>query len=305
MGLTSIHNIIYNTCKTIWAVLAAPIYLNKITESKWKVNAKDFFTLWNFSNCIGALDGKHITVQAPPNSGSLFYNYKNSFNIVLLAACDANYIFTLIDIGAYGSQSDGGIFKESIFGRAMESNNLNIPPDDYIPATNVKIPYAVVADEAFPLKKFIMRPYPGRQLTHKKRIFNYRLSRARRVIENAFGILTARWRILKHNINAHPKNVDVMVQAIVVLHNFCKTHSSNAQYCPPGYTDVGDQDNGGWRIDLNNEPLPSVGRLSANIASRQNYDIRDAMADYFVSLPWQIDCVFRGKKILLTGLNFE
>jgi len=51
------------------------------------------------------------------------------------------------------------------------------------------MPYVFVGDEAFPLKKYFMRPYPGRLInSQEKKVFNYRLSRARRVVENAFSM---------------------------------------------------------------------------------------------------------------------
>jgi hypothetical protein len=219
IGLATVHQIINETVEVIWEVLA-PIYLKTpATEEDW-INISDGFSnICNFPNCIGALDGKHINIQAPPNSGSIYFNYKKTFSIVLLATCDSNYMFTMVDIGAYGSQSDGGIFRNSIFGSRFEKGTMNVSSPGHLSNTNVNMPYVLVADEAFPLKNYIMRPYPGKNLSLKQKIFNYRLSRARRTIENTFGILVARWRILKQNICC---KVDNIVKATVVLHNFCK-----------------------------------------------------------------------------------
>nr|CAI5866062.1 unnamed protein product [Callosobruchus analis] len=271
-GHSTIHYIIHETCKALWDVLALDYLETPETPEKWEDISRGFQERWNFPHCLGSIDGTHVNIQAPPGSGSLFYNYKKHFSIILLGACDAYYKFTYVDIGAYGSQSDGGVLKNSVFGQRMENNNMNIPMDKCLPGTNIVMPYFFVGDEAFPLKKYIMRPFPGQQLSNTQKIFNYRLSEH------------VRWRILRTPINAKVENIDNIVKATVTLHNYCQTELSgpgNDIYCPPNFVDRDGEENGGWRAEQ--ESLPSVGRLGANVAKRFVYDIRNILAHYFLS----------------------
>lgn len=73
------------------AQILLPIYMKAPTEDEWRHISKNFLAEWNLLNCIGAIDGKHITIQAPTNSGSMYFNYKKTFSIVLMAACDSKY----------------------------------------------------------------------------------------------------------------------------------------------------------------------------------------------------------------------
>ncbi|KAK0142027.1 Protein ALP1-like [Merluccius polli] len=177
-----------------------------------------------FPNCVASLDGKHVQIQAPNNTGSQFFNYKGTFSIVLLAVVDAKYCFRLIDVGNYGRASDGGTLANSAFGRALQDGTLSLPADSVLPAAEDlgPLPHVFVADEAFPLRRNLMRPFPGIHPPGRKRTFNYRLSRARLVVEDTFGILAAQWRMYHRVLGVSPDNAEACVKATCVLHNFIR-----------------------------------------------------------------------------------
>ena len=124
---------------------------------------------------------------------------------------------------------------------------MGLPGPDVLPNTaDMKCPFLFTADDAFPLKTWMMKPYKGSFLDENQRVFNYRLSRARRIIENTFGIATARWRVWRRPVLASPENVTNIAKAVCVLHNYLMIEESGQpheakKYCPIGFTDSEDR----------------------------------------------------------------
>ena len=147
MWVSTVHYIVKRTCSIIWQVLS-PIELKEPVEEDWKRIERKFATRWNFPNCCGALDGKHVVIESPARSGSLYYNNKGTFSLVLMALVDADYRFIYVDIGEYGSNSDSGIFKNLLFGQVLINVELNLPGPKPLPTfpEGGVLPYCFVGD---------------------------------------------------------------------------------------------------------------------------------------------------------------
>lgn len=252
------------------------------------------------------------SLQAFSNSGSMYYNYKGSHSIVLMAVCDANYNLTMVDVGAEGRNSDGGVFRSSDMGIRITDGSMEFPND--VPlrywSEGPALPYFLVGDEAFPLTQRIMRPFPGRSggtMPLREAIYNYRHSRARRCIENTFGIMASRFRLLRKPILASEDTVRAATLGILVLHNYLKNmdqycHSYGHSYCSPGFGDYIDENGalhqGMWRENassLLSTDDREVAQSSETVRAPQ--EVRNVLADYFMSVgavPWQNDRVLLG-----------
>ena len=185
------------------------------TPVEWKAIADEFDRRWNVPHAVGAIDGKHVAIRKPPQSGSLYHNYKGFFPIIILALVDADYKFTWVDVGSMGHMSDAQIFNASELKECFEDGTINLPPPEPMTNDNRPTPYFMLADDAFALRTYLMKPYSKRKMTDAELITNYRISRGRRVVENAFGILASRWQALLTTLQQYPEVATVVVEAAV------------------------------------------------------------------------------------------
>ena len=296
MSNTSVGRIIKETCNALWTVLLEKGFLNCPHETEWSKIAEHFESRWNFPNCIGAIDGKHVVMQAPARSGSYYYNYKGTHSIVLMAVVNAHYEFTLVSIGDSGRQSDGGVFAGSDIGYALNNRLLKIPKPRCPNGSNLPLPYVLVGDEAFPLKEYLVKPYAKSSMATEQRITNLRISRARNVVKNVFGICASRFRVLRRPIIGKVQTVEAITKAVVVLHNFLmfgrQVGEGTNDYCPAGYAE------GDWRRgDLIIDGMQPISNVGSHNYSHDAKQIRDDFNAYFNSpqgsVPWQMDVIRR------------
>ncbi|XP_066590972.1 uncharacterized protein [Prorops nasuta] len=233
----TLSKLIPDTLNAIIKVLEYKVIPFPQQPDDWKVISDKFQSLWQFPLCIGALDGKHISFRPP----------------------------RFEDIGKNGRLHDSSVFRQSPLGLKLRNNSLQLPEEKKLPGFNMKLPYVIIADNEFGLHVSLMKPYPESNLFPEKRIFNNRLSRARRVVENAFGILVNRFRILLNPILLSVEKVEIISYACVLLHNLLIEKS--------------------------------LGRQGGNHSSGEARDVRDKFIIYFNTIgavPWQYNAITNG-----------
>ncbi|XP_057310614.1 uncharacterized protein LOC130648579 [Hydractinia symbiolongicarpus] len=281
---TTISQFILTVCQEIYLSFKDQYLHLPNTKEEWMAQEEKIRTRWQFPNCIGAADGKHISILHPKDSGSEFYNYKGFFSI--------------------GRISDGGVYRNSYFYKALENGDLNLPDCKPLPQfpdpnwaydqNNEPIPYVFVGDDAFPLTNNCMKPFAQRKLTPRNRIFNYRLSRFRRISENAFGIWVNRFRVFSTKLMLSPEKATIITLASHVLHNMLRDLSKES-YTPQWFIDFecenGEVELGRWREGSYTESI--IQKLPVNRSNRATNSaeyIREVFADHFYGsgqIPWQ------------------
>lgn len=300
---TTIAKFIPEVCFNIYSLLRNKYLALPSSAEEWKTIARHSSERWQYPNCIGACDGKHVQIRHPDNSGSQFYNYKGFFSIVLLAIVDYDYRFLYVDVGCQGRISDGGVYRHCTFYTAIENGSLNLPGPVSLPKSvdpiweydqsEEPVPFVFVADDAFPLGIHCMKPFSQSKMSDRNRVFNYRLSRMRRLSENVFGIWASRFRVFLTTMALSPDTATIITLASIVLHNMLR-ETSTQSYTPETYVDTFEENGelipGDWREEANIDFLRSIPCTKSNRAPLKAEQVRERFADYFYGpgeVPWQ------------------
>ncbi|CAN7991991.1 unnamed protein product [Ixodes hexagonus] len=181
---------------------------------------REFEAVAGFPRGMGALDGCHLEVCPPKDGAADYYNYKGWYSTILLAVVDHTYKFLYTNVGSPGRNHDAAVFRRSRLPAVLASDVFKAETKIF---GGVSVGPVLLADQAFPLQCNLMKPFPHPgPAASPSQAFNYRLSSARRVVENAFGRLKARFRILHKGVECDIANVNCVVRACCVLHNICE-----------------------------------------------------------------------------------
>ena len=177
-----------------------------------------------------------------------FLNYKKGFSIVLPALCEASYQFTVVYIAEEGRQSDGRFFANNGLNHSIVNDYFNLlQPKKLYSESEILFPHGFVEDDAFLMRHNLLKPYSSSSLERVLLIFNNRLSRTKRIIENTFGILAARFGIFRRSILFCLETVENIANACVTLHNYLMANNCFGEtnsYCLNGFIDQEIRPNG-------------------------------------------------------------
>ena len=266
LGRSTVGEIVIDTCEAINTQLMSR-YIRVPHEDSLQDIVDGFRHQWGFPQAIGAIDGTHIPILRPQESASDYYNRKGYYSVLMQGVVDFRGLFMDVNIGWPGKVHDARVLVNSSFYRKCNSGIMF--PDWRSNLGGLDVPLVILGDPAYPLMSWLIKPYlENSGTTPQERYFNYRLSRARMVVENSFGRLKGRWRCLMKRIDAHISNVPGIVGACVVLHNMCEIY--------------GDHCLQEWMVSdvsspINHHPASSVICTNGN-------SVRDAIRDHIYSV---------------------
>ena len=176
-------------------------------------------------------------------------------------------------------------FFHSIIRSQIENGKLELPKPKPLFDGGPDLPCYFLGDGGFALTKYMMRPYPGKNLDHKHSVFNYRHSRGRRTIECAFGILSNKWAILHRALHLNPENVIAVIKACCVLHNFVRDvegrYGLHDQFGNPTVVSLDS-------LEIGDALAPLNAHQGNSVTWAKN--MRELLANYYTSVgsvPWQ------------------
>ncbi|XP_037570302.2 uncharacterized protein LOC119450898 [Dermacentor silvarum] len=222
-----------STVNLMWRQFCAAVieqlegqWLCMVRRDQMDDHVREFFAVTEFPQAVGALDGCHFAISPPKEHAADYYNYKGWYSIILLALVDHRYRFRYIRVGSPGRCHDASVYAGSGLKEIVESAHF-MSPQAIIEDTRVAP--VILCDQAFPLTEHLMKPFANPRDGTAERVFNYNLSRTRRIVENAFGRMKARFRFVAKRIECRLPNSKRAIRAACTLHNICEDFRDNVE----------------------------------------------------------------------------
>ena len=212
-------------CAAIVRVLLSK-YIKLPTGEGLKEVVDGFEHKWGFPQCAGAVDGTHIPIVSPDECPADYFNRKGWHSVIMQGLVNHLGQFTNVYVGWPGRVHDARVLANSSLYQQGQAGSLF--PDWTKMIAGVEVPLVILGDPAYPLLPWLMKAFPDNgRLSTQQRTYNYRLSHARVVVENAYGRLKGRWRCLLKRLDVSVRDVPELVSACCVLHNICEVHGES------------------------------------------------------------------------------
>ena len=261
--------IVHETCTAIVKKLL-PVYV-QFPEGNGLVQVMDGFKQnFGIPQCAGSIDGSHVPVTPPCMNHTDYYNRKGWYSMLIQAVVDHEYLFRNLCIGWPGSVHDARVLANSSLYKKVINGQIFLGIGNHAQIQGHPIRPFLVGDSAYPLLPWLIKPFSfSSSLTSEQKLFNYRISKGRVVVENAFGRLKARWRRLSKQIDMHIDNAPHIIAACCVLHNVCEVHKDNF-----------DED---WlqELDTSTHVQPSCVSSNSSTNTSGGNEVREVLVDYF------------------------
>ncbi|XP_013409304.1 protein ANTAGONIST OF LIKE HETEROCHROMATIN PROTEIN 1 [Lingula anatina] len=210
----------------------APLYIQMPTGERLDAIVRGFEETWGMPQCVGAMDGTHIPIVAPLEHKGDYYNRKGFYSLVAQVVCDHETRVLDVVVGWPGSVHDARVLANSNVYRKAEEGRLFPMDDQHVRnIEGIDVPLFILGDSAYPLKPYLMRPFPDNgHLNRMHTNYNYRHSRARMPIECCFGRTKKKWSILQYRIDFDTEFVSHLLMACFALHNISLVHKHEMNF---------------------------------------------------------------------------
>ena len=262
--------VIKEVCESIVSVLL-PRYISVPSGDDLRAVVDGFTNGLGFPQCAGVVDGTHIPIVSPVEYPADYFNRKGFHSIIMQGMVDNLGRFTDVCIGWPGRVHDACVFvNSSLYHRGQQGTLF---PDWKQTICGQDIPLLVLGDPAYPLLSWLLKAYiDNGSLTAQQKLFNYRLSKARVVVEHAYGRLKGRWQCLLKRNDVMIRYYPSLVAACCVLHNICETHHEafNDDWIQDDPNSLSNSQNSQSQSDSQNSQSQSDSQNSQSQSDSQN-----------------------------------